>query len=86
MPPEARIKPWGFAGTWRPILKPPDIVTGLSGWIVGEIDAAENVEWGVDETLRKQEIRTPDLGGTATTMAFAEAIAAEAVAWEHGPS
>ena len=44
------------------------------------------VEWGVDETLRKGEVRTPDLGGTATTMAFAEAIAAEAVAWEHGPS
>jgi len=53
---------------------------------IGEIDAAENVEWGVDETLRKQEVRTPDLGGTASTMAFAEAIAAEAVAWEHGPS
>jgi isocitrate dehydrogenase (NAD+) len=53
---------------------------------LGEIEAAENVEWGVDETLRKGEIRTPDLGGTATTMAFAEAIAAEAVAWEHGPS
>jgi tartrate dehydrogenase/decarboxylase/D-malate dehydrogenase len=53
---------------------------------LGEIDAAENVEWGVDETLRKGEVRTPDLGGTATTMAFAEAIAAEAVAWEHGPS
>jgi isocitrate dehydrogenase (NAD+) len=53
---------------------------------LGEIDAAENVEWGVDETLRKAEVRTPDLGGTATTMAFAEAIAAETVAWEHGPS
>src|SRR5437868_7549688 len=53
---------------------------------IGEIDAAENVEWGVDETLRKQEVRTPDLGGTESTMAFAEAIAAEAVAWEHGPS
>jgi isocitrate dehydrogenase (NAD+) len=53
---------------------------------LGELDAAENVEWGVDETLRKGEVRTPDLGGTATTMAFAEAIAAEAVAWEHGPS
>jgi isocitrate dehydrogenase (NAD+) len=53
---------------------------------LGEIEAAENVEWGVDETLRKGEVRTPDLGGTATTMAFAEAIAAEAVAWEHGPS
>jgi isocitrate dehydrogenase (NAD+) len=53
---------------------------------LGEIEAAENVEWGVDETLRKGEVRTPDLGGTATTMNFAEAIAAEAVAWEHGPS
>ena len=53
---------------------------------LGEIEAAENVEWGVDETLRKGAVRTPDLGGTATTMAFAEAIAAEAVAWEHGPS
>jgi len=53
---------------------------------LGEIEAAENVEWGVDETLRKGVVRTPDLGGAATTMAFAEAIAAEAVAWEHGPS
>jgi isocitrate/isopropylmalate dehydrogenase len=53
---------------------------------IGEIAAAENVEWGVDQTLRKGEIRTADLGGTATTMAFAEAIAAEAVAWHHGPS
>ena len=53
---------------------------------LGELDAARNVEWGVDETLRKGEVRTPDLGGTATTMRFAEAIAAESVAWEHGPS
>jgi isocitrate dehydrogenase (NAD+) len=53
---------------------------------LGEMEAADNVEWGVDETLRKGDIRTPDLGGDATTMAFAEAIAAEAVAWEHGPS
>ena len=53
---------------------------------LGELDAARNVEWGVDETLRKGEARTPDLGGTATTMRFAEAIAAESVAWEHGPS
>ena len=53
---------------------------------LGEIEAAENVEWGVDETLRKGVVRTPDLGGGATTMAFAEAIAAEAVAWDHGPS
>ena len=53
---------------------------------LGELEAADNVQWGVDETLRKSEVRTPDLGGTATTMAFAEAIAAESVAWEHGPS
>jgi isocitrate dehydrogenase (NAD+) len=53
---------------------------------LGEMEAAANVEWGVDETLRKGEIRTPDLGGTATTMAFAEAIAAEATAWASGPS
>jgi len=53
---------------------------------LGEMEAAANVEWGVDETLRKGEIRTPDLGGTATTMALAEAIAAEAMAWAPGPS
>jgi isocitrate dehydrogenase (NAD+) len=53
---------------------------------LGEADAARNVEWGVDQTLRKGEVRTADLGGTATTMAFAEAIAAEATAWEPGPS
>jgi isocitrate dehydrogenase (NAD+) len=53
---------------------------------LGEMEAAANVEWGVDQTLRKGEIRTPDLGGTATTMAFAEAIAAEATAWASGPS
>jgi isocitrate dehydrogenase (NAD+) len=53
---------------------------------LGEMEAADNVEWGVDETLRRGEIRTPDLGGTAKTMAFAEAIAAESTAWEPGPS
>jgi isocitrate dehydrogenase (NAD+) len=53
---------------------------------LGEMDAATNVERGVDETLRRGEVRTPDLGGTATTMAFAEAIAAESTAWAPGPS
>jgi isocitrate dehydrogenase (NAD+) len=53
---------------------------------LGEADAAANVEWGVDQTLRKGEVRTADLGGTAATMALAEAIAAEATAWEPGPS
>ena len=31
---------------------------------VGEPAAAENVEWAVDEVLRRGEVRTPDLGGT----------------------
>ena len=53
---------------------------------LGEMQAATDVERGVDETLRKGEIRTPDLGGTATTMALAEAIAATATAWAPGPS
>ncbi|MGZ5293554.1 MAG: isocitrate/isopropylmalate dehydrogenase family protein [Actinomycetota bacterium] len=53
---------------------------------VGEPAAAENVEWAVDEVLRRGEVRTPDLGGTATTMEVGEAIAATVSAWEHGPS
>ncbi len=53
---------------------------------LGEIAAAENVEWAVDQVLRKGAVRTPDLGGGATTMQVAEAIAAEATAWEHGAS
>jgi tartrate dehydrogenase/decarboxylase/D-malate dehydrogenase len=53
---------------------------------VGEPAAAENVEWAVDEVLRRAEVRTPDLGGTATTMEVGEAIASTVSAWEHGPS
>jgi isocitrate dehydrogenase (NAD+) len=53
---------------------------------LGEATAAENVEWAVDEVLSQGRVRTPDLGGTATTMEMAEAIAATASAWEHGPS
>jgi isocitrate dehydrogenase (NAD+) len=53
---------------------------------VGELTAAENVEWAVDEVLRRGEIRTPDLGGTASTMAVAEEIALAVTAWEHGAS
>ena len=53
---------------------------------VGELAAAENVEWAVDEVLRQGTVRTPDLGGVATTMEVAEAIAAMTTAWEHGPS
>ena len=53
---------------------------------VGELAAAENVEWAVDEVLARGEVRTPDLGGSATTMEVAEEIAMQVTAWEHGPS
>jgi isocitrate dehydrogenase (NAD+) len=53
---------------------------------LGELDAAENVEWAVDEVLRQGRVRTADLGGEATTMEMAETIAAMTTAWEHGPS
>jgi isocitrate dehydrogenase (NAD+) len=53
---------------------------------LGEIDAASNVEWGVDQVLAKGETRTPDLGGTSSTMEVAEAIAIQVTAWEPGPS
>ena len=53
---------------------------------IGEEMAAENVEWGVDEVLRRGEVRTPDLGGTSSTMKVAQEVAVAATAWEHGPS
>ena len=53
---------------------------------VGELDAAENVEWAVDEILGRGEVRTPDLGGTSSTMQVGEAIAAAVSHWEHGAS
>jgi isocitrate dehydrogenase (NAD+) len=53
---------------------------------LGEQVAAENVDWAVDEVLSRGEIRTPDLGGTATTMQVAEEVATRVTAWEHGPS
>ncbi len=53
---------------------------------VGELTAAENVEWAVDEVLGRGDVRTPDLGGTASTMAVAEEIALAVTAWEHGAS
>ena len=53
---------------------------------LGEAAAAENVEWAVDEVLRQGRVRTPDLGGTSTTMEVAEEIAVTVSAWEHGPS
>jgi len=53
---------------------------------LGELTAAENVEWAVDEVLRRGEMRTPDLGGSASTMAVAQEVALAVTAWEHGAS
>jgi isocitrate dehydrogenase (NAD+) len=53
---------------------------------LGERAAAENVEWAVDEVLRQGRVRTPDLGGSSTTMQVAEEVAVSVSAWEHGPS
>ncbi len=53
---------------------------------LNRIEAAENVEWAVDEVLRRGEVRTPDLGGDSPTMRVAEEIALAVTAREHGPS
>jgi isocitrate dehydrogenase (NAD+) len=42
---------------------------------LGEHDAAAAVDTAVDRTLERSEVRTPDLGGTATTMEVARAVA-----------
>ncbi len=53
---------------------------------IGEPGAAANVEWAVDEVLRRGAVRTPDLGGTSTTMRLGEELASTVSAWEPGPS
>ncbi|MDH5225491.1 MAG: isocitrate/isopropylmalate dehydrogenase family protein [Actinomycetota bacterium] len=53
---------------------------------VGEQAAAENVEWAVDQVLSRGVVRTPDLGGSSTTMQVGEEVATQVAAWEHGPS
>ncbi|HEX7247313.1 MAG TPA: isocitrate/isopropylmalate dehydrogenase family protein [Actinomycetota bacterium] len=53
---------------------------------MGEIAAAENVEWAVDQVLERGRVRTPDLGGSSTTMQVAEEVATQVTAWEHSPS
>jgi isocitrate dehydrogenase (NAD+) len=42
---------------------------------VGEHAAADRVDRAVDEVLAREQVRTPDLGGTSSTMQVAEAIA-----------
>ena len=53
---------------------------------LGERPTAETVEWAVDEVLRRGEVRTPDLGGSASTTEVAEAVAMAVTAWEASPS
>jgi isocitrate dehydrogenase (NAD+) len=47
---------------------------------LGRADEAERVERGVDEVLRRGEVRTPDLGGADPTMRVAEEVAAQVAA------
>ena len=42
---------------------------------LGEMDAGRRVREAVVQTIRDDGVRTGDLGGTATTMAFAKAVA-----------
>ena len=53
---------------------------------LGEHAAADNVDWAVDAVLGDGRVRTPDLGGTSTTMQVGEAVAAAVSNWEPGPS
>jgi isocitrate dehydrogenase (NAD+) len=39
-----------------------------------ENQAADRVQWALHDVLREGRVRTRDLGGTATTSAFADAI------------
>jgi isocitrate dehydrogenase (NAD+) len=44
---------------------------------LGEMDAAERIQKAVEAVLTEGKVRTRDIGGTATTTEFAEAIAAK---------
>ncbi len=43
---------------------------------MGELSCAEKLEAAIDRILGEGKVRTPDLGGNATTLEFADAIAA----------
>jgi isocitrate dehydrogenase (NAD+) len=43
---------------------------------IGEVDAARRIRAALDRTLSDERVRTRDLGGTATTSEFADAVAA----------
>lgn len=65
------------------------IATVLSGALLlrhlGEQAAARAVEGAVDTVLAEGRVRTPDLGGGASTSEMAEAVAASVSSWEPGP-
>jgi 3-isopropylmalate dehydrogenase len=42
---------------------------------IGEPNAGKSVQWAVEEVLREGIIKTPDLGGSSSTIDLAEAIA-----------
>jgi isocitrate dehydrogenase (NAD+) len=42
---------------------------------LGELDRAERVRRAVIDTIVRDQVRTRDLGGTASTDAFGEAVA-----------
>jgi len=44
---------------------------------LGEEEAADRVQGGLTRVLAAGRVRTPDLGGTARTLAFADAICRE---------
>jgi isocitrate dehydrogenase (NAD+) len=54
------------------------LAAGLMIEHVGREDLARRLREAVDRVLREDRLRTPDLGGTASTQAFAEAVARRA--------
>ena len=51
---------------------------------IGEPAAAEDLEWAVDSVLGDGTVRTPDLGGSSTTMEVGEAVAGRIIVNRQG--
>ena len=56
------------------------LAAGLMLEHVGRLDLAQRLRAAIDATIVKDNIRTRDMGGTASTKAFAEAVARNAAA------
>jgi isocitrate dehydrogenase (NAD+) len=54
------------------------LALGLMLDYVGRQDLAQRLRSAIDATVSKDKIRTGDLGGSASTHAFAEAVARRA--------